>query len=59
MIIIDLDLNTFKRIREGNRNGYFYKDLENSIELYTVMNDMLFRYTYEKEFNENDLLFVN
>ncbi len=57
MIIIDVDLNTFKSLRVGDSSRYFYIDKMETLEIYSAVGGMLMRYIYTKRNDENDTLF--
>ena len=57
MLVIDVDLDVLKSLNK-NPTAFFYKETPNiKTEIYTEMNGMLFRYTYQWKNDENDVLF--
>ena len=59
MIIVDVSLNVLRKIRTDTSSRFFHIDYPQAVEVYCVMNNMLFRYTKPKEGGEKDMLFFS
>jgi len=57
-MIIDIDLNTLRQLRKDTHR-FFFIERDDTIEIYSILNNILFRYIYTKKGDENDLLFFD
>lgn len=60
MIIIDIPFPTMLKMMTGNVAGarFFYLNREKAIEVYTIMNGVLFRHIEEKKSEEQGLIWA-
>ena len=57
MIILDVDLNTFKS-NALNKTNQFHIERKKFIELFSVDGNILYRYVYIKKKSKDDLMFI-
>jgi len=59
MIIIDVDFNTLRSLRVDTTHRFFYINRTQTIEIYSLFNNVLFRFIHPKTGDENDLLWIS
>jgi hypothetical protein len=56
-MIVDLNFNTFRQMKETSNNYSFYLETEDVIEVYiSTGSSLFFRFTYQKQGTEQDLI---
>lgn len=59
MLIVDVDFNVIRMINRGDMTRFFYIDYQNRVEVFTLMNGIMYRYVYRKTgTEEQDRLFM-
>jgi len=56
-MIIDIDMQTFRKIRMDTEGRFFFIEHKDSWEIFAIMNNILFRNIVRKQGDKNDTLF--